>query len=110
MGSCQSWLHRHKAGGGPEEPKGLSFKVLGRAEMRTTAHRFPPGSSRWEQQLAATRASPPPLSLSTWFIPVGAATGSYPLRRSALQFLHRVDNRIDDPTRCDQLPSSDAIA
>ena len=38
-------------------------------------------------QLAATRASPPPLPLSTGFIPVGATTGSYPPRRSALQFL-----------------------
>jgi hypothetical protein len=46
--SCQSWLHRHKADGGPEEPEGLSFKVLGRAEMRTTSHGFPPGSPRWK--------------------------------------------------------------
>ena len=78
MGSCQSRLHRHKAGGGQEQ-------AVGRAVIRKTAHRFPSGLSRWEQQLTATRASPPPLPLSTGFSPVGAATGSYTLRCAQCQ-------------------------
>ena len=48
--------------------------------MRTTSHRFPPGSSRWEHNWQLPAHSPPPLSLSTGFIPVGAATGSYTIR------------------------------
>ena len=62
MGSCQSWLHRHKAGGGPGID--LRLKALARAEIRGTAHRFPPGSPRWEQQLAATRFAALNASLS----------------------------------------------
>ena len=49
--------------------------------------RFPPGLSLWEQQLAATRASPTTPIAFHRVHPGGSTTGSYSPRRSALQFL-----------------------
>ena len=44
--------------------------------MRTTAHRFPPGLSRWEQQLAATRFDAPLSNSFAWgFAPSGMTGG-----------------------------------
>ena len=81
MGSCQSWLHRHKAGGGPtlrrECPKYSPIAF----------HRVHPGgSNNW--QLPAHLL--PPLSLSTGFSPVGATTDSYTLCSTARIAFHRV--------------------
>ena len=49
MGSCQSRLHRHKAGGGQEEPLGLSLKAdLKSARPRTAFHRVHYGGAQKE--------------------------------------------------------------
>ena len=51
MGSCQSWLHRHKAGGGLKSLKSLKAKglrlepKLESARPRIAFHRVYPGGS-----------------------------------------------------------------